>query len=137
MEEEKRDGEEAIRRLMRFISRLEARLEKDEAVMEELLREVKVIKSILAANAFITGSTRRLRGFKGGDLARHIVDILTHLGPMNISRLTKMLRGVRGTASRRIVAETLRELESIGVVEMACGRGREKVYKLTGKREVE
>lgn len=125
-----RSSEDPARRLMELVSRLEARLERDEAVMEELLREVRVIKAILAANALMVGSARRLRGLRSGDLARHIVDVLTHVGPMNISRLTDMLRGIRGTASRRIVAQTLRELEKMGIVEKTRGRGKEKIYRL-------
>lgn len=123
-------SEESVKKLIEVVSRLEARLKRDESVMEELLSEIRVIKAILAANALMIGSAKRLRGLRGGDLARHIVDILTHVGPMNISRLTYMLRGVRGTASRRIVAETLRELEKLGIVEKTRGKGREKVYRL-------
>jgi len=58
-----------------------------------------------------------------------LVNLLAVYGPLNISELTRLLRKIRGRASRRIVAEKLEMLEKLGLVERVKGKG--KKYKLT------
>src|SRR6267143_7220199 len=59
------------------------------------------------------------------DISKHIVTALFEKGDRNISQVTEAVKGKRGTASRRIVRERVRELEEQGVLVSAPGsRGR-------------
>ena len=59
------------------------------------------------------------------DISKHIVAALFEKGDRNISQVTESVKGKRGTASRRIVRERIRELEAKGVLVSAPGpRGR-------------
>jgi DNA-binding HxlR family transcriptional regulator len=49
-------------------------------------------------------------------ISKGIVNVLFQKNEQNISQITESLKKLRGTASRRIVREKLRELESTGVV---------------------
>jgi DNA-binding transcriptional ArsR family regulator len=49
-------------------------------------------------------------------ISKGIVNVLFQKNEQNISQITESLKRLRGTASRRIVREKLRELESTGVV---------------------
>ncbi|HDI73501.1 MAG TPA: hypothetical protein ENF57_00645, partial [Candidatus Korarchaeota archaeon] len=62
------------------------------------------------------------------DLDRSIIRVLANSGPMNISQVTEEVKRLRGSASRRIIAERLRRLAKKGIVERVKGKG--KVYRL-------
>lgn len=63
-------------------------------------------------------------------ISRDIVKVLFERDGQNISQITDKLKDMRGTSSRRIVRERLKELEEKGVVR-AKGSPRSKEYWLT------
>jgi len=63
-------------------------------------------------------------------ISRDIVKVLFERDGQNISQITDKLKDVRGTSSRRIVRERLKELEQKGVVR-AKGSSKSKDYWLT------
>ncbi|OGS44726.1 MAG: hypothetical protein A3K76_02580 [Euryarchaeota archaeon RBG_13_57_23] len=63
-------------------------------------------------------------------ISRDIVKVLFERDGQNISQITDKLKGMRGTASRRIVRERLKLLEEKGVLK-GKGSSRSKEYWLT------
>lgn len=63
-------------------------------------------------------------------ISRDIVKVLFERDGQNISQITDKLKDMRGTSSRRIVRERLKELEQKGVVR-AKGSSKSKDYWLT------
>jgi hypothetical protein len=63
-------------------------------------------------------------------ISRDIVKVLFERDGQNISQITDKLKEMRGTSSRRIVRERLRELEAKGVVK-SKGSPKSKDYWLT------
>ncbi len=63
-------------------------------------------------------------------ISREIVNVLFERGGRNISQITEVLRARRGTASRRIVRERLKQLRERGVV-YASGGSRGTAYDVT------
>lgn len=63
-------------------------------------------------------------------ISRDIVKVLFERDGQNISQITDKLKDLRGTSSRRIVRERLKDLESKGVVK-AKGSAKSKNYWLT------
>jgi len=121
---------ELLLRVLERLDRLERRLDS----VEVDSRMLEAYKSLLRAYASVLGSVARVERLAlmvSGDLDRSIVRVLASKGAMNISQVTEEVRKVRGTASRRIIAERLRRLAEEGIVERICGRG--KVYRLKSK----
>ena len=110
---EEKSTEERLRALAKRIEELEARLRGESMILDEVLKELRLLRNISLASAFVMNVSSKVRGYKYDDISRHIVDALLRAGPMNISQLTRFLREVRGTASRRIVSEKVRG-EKIG-----------------------
>ncbi len=66
---------------------------------------------------------------------RAIVESLAFQGPMNISEITRAVKKLRGTASRRIISERVRRLAALGLIrEVGGGRGR-RYELITGGRQ--
>lgn len=63
-------------------------------------------------------------------ISRDIVKVLFERDGQNISQITERLKEMRGTSSRRIVRERLKELEAKGVVG-AKGSSKSRDYWLT------
>ncbi len=71
------------------------------------------------------------RGLGGMDpITRAIIEVLVAKGkPLSLSELTREVRGLRGTASRRIIAGRVKKLEEKGIVEVEKF-GKRTVVKL-------
>ncbi len=65
-------------------------------------------------------------------ISREIVRVLLDHQDQNISEITELVRSKRGTASRRIIRERLKELENSDIVKKQM-KGKLYVYKLTDK----
>ncbi len=65
-------------------------------------------------------------------ISREIVRVLLDHQDQNISEITELVRSKRGTASRRIIRERLKELEDSDIVKKQM-KGKLYVYKLTDK----
>ena len=65
-------------------------------------------------------------------IEQNIVRVLTQKKDLNISQITEHVRSKRGTASRRIIREKLKTLESKNIVYSQL-KGSRTVYNLTDK----
>jgi DNA-binding transcriptional ArsR family regulator len=65
-------------------------------------------------------------------ISREIVRVLLDKQNQNISEITDLVRSKRGTSSRRIIRERLKELEAKGIVQKQM-KGKLYVYTLTDK----
>ena len=66
------------------------------------------------------------------NISREIVRVLLERQGQNISQITELVRSKRGTASRRIIRERLKELEEKNIVKKQM-KGKLYVYNLTDK----
>jgi DNA-binding transcriptional ArsR family regulator len=64
------------------------------------------------------------------DISRDIVRSLMERSDQNISQITELVKSKRGTASRRIIRERLKELEKKEIVEKEL-KGKLYIYRLT------
>jgi len=122
--------EERLRSLAERIERLEVRLREESLVLDEVLRELRLLRDVSLIGASIMRAAHRVKDFRYDDISRHIIDALVRVGPMNISQLTKILRDVRGTASRRIISEKVKRLSALGILEETRGKRGEKRYRV-------
>ena len=65
------------------------------------------------------------------EISREIVEILFVRGSMNTTEVTRELKERRGSASRRIVRERLKDLTDAGIVDR-IERKNEKEYMISG-----
>ncbi len=122
--------EERIERLEEMMKIVIRKLEELEAAISGSLgerdREAMLVASRLVVSALYPASlalesarrvvevTSRFRGLD--PISRSIVESLSSCDDMSISQVTRMVRRLRGSASRRIVASRLKRLEERGVV---------------------
>ena len=66
------------------------------------------------------------------NISREIVRVLLDKQDQNISEITELVRSKRGTASRRIIRERLKELEEKDIVKKRM-KGKLYVYSITDK----
>ncbi|NHJ33407.1 MAG: hypothetical protein FK732_11145 [Asgard group archaeon] len=136
MKEKKRGNtEEKLRHLTKRLEELESRLEKENLLVDELRKEIRLLRNISLISTSILKTASYVTRYKYGDMSRHIVETLTKVGPMNVSQLTEFLRKIRGTASRRIVADRIRLLKEHGIIEEIPGKKSEKRYIIKEKRK--
>ena len=65
-------------------------------------------------------------------ISRDIVRVLLDRSDQNISQITDLVRSKRGTASRRIIRERVKDLEDKGIIQKKL-KGSRYVYGLTEK----
>lgn len=113
--------------LMEKMDKLESKMER----YEEDKRFLETYKSLLRIYASILGkiaNLERLARLVSSDLDRAIIRVLSDGESRNISEITEEVKKLRGSGSRRIIAERLCALTQKGILERVEGRG--KVYRL-------
>jgi len=66
------------------------------------------------------------------DISREIVRVLMDRPDQNISQITELVRSKRGTASRRIIRERIKDLVEKNIIKKHL-KGKTHVYKITDK----
>lgn len=84
---------------------------------------LKAIKRLYDARRFLKATA-----VEKDEISRIIIQSLAMRGELNISQLEREVRGVRGKASRRIVRERLKKLETDGIVQRVQEAGNK--YRL-------
>jgi DNA-binding HxlR family transcriptional regulator len=69
------------------------------------------------------------------EISRLIIQALIEKPDLNISQIASKVKSLRGKASRRIIAERLKNLERWGIVELILGQNNEKKYRLRSKQK--
>jgi DNA-binding transcriptional ArsR family regulator len=123
--------EERLRRIEDLLTMLLKRIEEIERLVREVDPQAPSIS--LAGRFMLVFSMPALRALEaastvlklipragaGDELARTIIEALAATeGEVTISELTRMVRALRGKASRRVVAERVRRLHSKGLVSL-------------------
>ncbi|MET1128567.1 MAG: hypothetical protein ABWW70_04550 [Thermoproteota archaeon] len=128
-----RSLEERLDRMEKLLSEVAARLERLEKVLGpggEVLAVAAVLVSVLGMSSIeaVHASLRLTELFKRyahlDPVSRAVLQALSHGRWVTVSELTRLVRAIRGTASRRIVRERVKELESMGLVEVRRERRR-------------
>lgn len=133
--------EERLERLERLLLDAVRRLEKLEELLSSMGSEAAVAARLatvfsMPAYAAIEAARRitRLYPRVSDPVSRAILEALADCEPHSISEVTRRVRGLRGTASRRIVRERLSILASKGIL-LVEERGGKKLYRLASCRE--
>jgi len=84
---------------------------------------LKAIKRLYDARRFLKATA-----VEKDEISRIIVQSIAMRGELNVSQLEREVRGARGKASRRIVRERLKKLETDGIVQRVPGPGNK--YRL-------
>ena len=79
---------------------------------------LKAIKRLYDARRFLKATA-----VEKDEISRIIVQSIAMRGELNVSQLEREVRGVRGKASRRIVRERLKKMETDGIVQRVPGPG--------------
>ena len=132
------DLEKQIKELAEKMDSLENSMSKVTAPYSQLLDYIERFQKISSSYFKMLGLYQRfgaispdllIPGVKD-PISRDIVKVLFERDGQNISQITDKLKGMRGTASRRIVRERLKLLEEKGVLK-GKGSSRSKEYWLT------
>ncbi len=120
--------EERLERLEKLVEMVLRKLEKLESVLQKLgvnneaisFASELVLALSLPATTALEAARRSVEVLRVlGDIdpiSRSIVEALAGCDELSISEVTRRVRSLRGTASRRIVRERLKVLEKLGVV---------------------
>ena len=124
LKKEIREMGNKIKELEEIIHRLQAPMEQMREFAEKYIR---MIDSFIRLG--LSPQENIFYGIKD-DISREIIRALLHRNGMNISQITEAVRQSRGTASRRIIRERLRNLEEAGKVEKTSDK-KVAVYTLS------
>ena len=129
----KEDLAKEVKELTKRINELEKMLSKIVKPLREvgsLTQNYVKITNLLLENGGLTPDMV-IPGIKD-QISREIVRVLMKHSNQNISQITDLVKSRRGTSSRRIIRERLKELEGKEIVEKTQ-KGSLYVYKLTDK----
>ncbi len=130
-----RHVEEMLRDVLRRLDQIENYL-KSASTGSEIIRIAHslFLAFSLPAQLAIDAASRVIEAVRilgGADpITRSIIEALSGCEELSISEITRRVKALRGTASRRIVRERLVQLEERGIV-IALGSGVKKRYILT------
>ncbi|RLG44215.1 MAG: hypothetical protein DRN78_00470 [Thermoproteota archaeon] len=130
---------------------IEERLERLEKLLEELMNRLKNIEEslhilgissdlVIIASRLITAfslpatlaleASRRVievaKTIRGDEISQAIIEVLAECKPLTISEITRRVRVLRGTASRRIIRSRIQTLADRGIV-VFIGEGKPRV----------
>ena len=120
--------------LAKQVKELNKRIEELENSISQILEPIKNMETVARGYIKLAGMAQR----KGGvtidsilpdlknPISKSIIRVLAEDNGQNISQLTESVRKLRGTASRRIIRERVKELEKKGYVKQ---KGEKKVQK--------
>lgn len=132
------DLEKQIKSLSQKMESVEETMSKVSQPYSQLLEYIERFQKISSSYFRMLGLYQRygaispdllIPGVKDS-ISRDIVKVLFERDGQNISQITDKLKEMRGTSSRRIVRERLKQLEVKGVVK-SKGSSRSKDYWLT------
>lgn len=131
---------EKMDELSKRIEELQKRLEKIEEIMpiaselmhlsERLNIPLNLYSSQLKQMVLLNSIKDSLPEIEKDDLSKSIIQSLIEKPELNISQISEKVRMLRGKSSRRIIAERLKNLEELGIVEMFEGQNNEKKFRL-------
>ena len=136
--DQKEDLQDQIRSLAEKMDNVEESLSKVAGPYGQLLDYIERFQKISSSYFKMLGLYQRygaispdllIPGIKDS-ISRDIVKVLFERDGQNISQITDRLKDMRGTSSRRIVRERLKNLEEKGVVK-SKGSSKSKDYWLT------
>ena len=130
---------------------IEERLERLEKLLEELMNRLENIEEslhilgissdlVIIASRLITAfslpatlaleASRRVievaKTIRGDEISQAIIEVLAECKPLTISEITRRVRVLRGTASRRIIRSRIQTLADRGIV-VFIGEGKPRV----------
>jgi DNA-binding transcriptional ArsR family regulator len=124
--------------LKKEIKELNKRISELEKMLSEVISPLRDVGKTTQKYLKITGLILEHGGFTPDmilpelkdHISREIVRALIDRQDQNISEITELVRSKRGTASRRIIRERLKELEEKDIVKKQM-KGKYYVYNLT------
>jgi len=124
LQKEIKDMGDKIKELEEIIHHLQEPMEQ---IWEFAEKYIRIVDSFIRLG--LSPQENIFYGIKD-EISREIIRALLHRNGMNISQITEVVRQNRGTASRRIVRERLKELEEAGKVERTSDK-KAAVYTLS------
>jgi DNA-binding HxlR family transcriptional regulator len=86
---------------------------------------IKVLNRLLSVRKYVEKPE-----VAGDEISRLTIQALAFRGPLNISQITREIKGTRGRASRKIVRERISKLVEEGIVIKEKGEGVRYRYRL-------
>jgi len=135
---------EELQRVERLLERVLQKLESLEELLSKLVKDPTYTVALelttalsLPAYEAIKAAEKVVSALRGGrstdPIERAILEVLVAQGDdISISELTRRVRALRGTASRRIVSARLKSMESRGLVELRRVGNAVRVYLKKG-----
>ena len=128
--------EERLRRLEELLAETLRRLERLEALLGSMSEEALIAARLAVAFSMpavraVEAARRVVEAYRAvsDPISRAVLEALADCEARSISEVTRLVRGLRGSASRRVVRERLHALEEKGIVESEEA-GNRKLYRL-------